>query len=468
MMEDMENQAPSAPVEPESTQGFAAPAEITIDLSEWLDMTKTEVFNVRICDPEAKTAGVGRNFVDYRILTSPHDWDIRRRYSDFEWLRDQLVMGFPAMIIPQLPAKKAVGNMNDDFIVLRMRGLKVFIDFVASNPFLKNASVFRDFLSLNDNVGEWTRRKKDKNAVCERVAEKMWLKSGSAYELPTNSENIVKSLLTQILAVEAGLNKHLGNTKKFVERSAWVANTADDVKESFATMGQTGIFTVPESLECLKTNSESMAALSKEACTAFDKVVRLLSFSPSEQRIFIEEPTFRMVGDIASIKHFIAYRNALLNVYQKAWKKRDGDELTLRKLNNAVKKNEKKITKMEAQVQQDHADVDDSKYLLDSVTKLFLFVELPRFWTEANEMMTDCLIKYAGLQIASAMKTIRVWDSFLGQCQMNKEDAMKLAKAHLIEESTPSHLVDDDKSEAKIANVPVGSPRRAASKMGEL
>jgi hypothetical protein len=46
-----------------------------------------------------------------------------RRYSDFDWLYNELTKEFPGAIIPPLPEKQTVGRFSSEFIESRRRSL---------------------------------------------------------------------------------------------------------------------------------------------------------------------------------------------------------------------------------------------------------------------------------------------------------------------------------------------------------
>jgi hypothetical protein len=46
-----------------------------------------------------------------------------RRYSDFDWLYNELTREFPGAIIPPLPEKQTVGRFSSEFIESRRRSL---------------------------------------------------------------------------------------------------------------------------------------------------------------------------------------------------------------------------------------------------------------------------------------------------------------------------------------------------------
>lgn len=74
---------------------------------------------------------------------------MRRRYSDFEWLRDALEKEVPRANLPQLPGKIFRNRFDDDVIEKRRHGLERFVQIVAGHPLLQTGSKVRDTCKLN-------------------------------------------------------------------------------------------------------------------------------------------------------------------------------------------------------------------------------------------------------------------------------------------------------------------------------
>ena len=84
------------------------------------------------------------------VSTSPASYIVRRRYTDFVWLRSTLLNHFPTSVIPPIPKKnRLVGdNFADPFIAKRGRGLEKFMNYLAKDPIIKNSQIFFDFLYI--------------------------------------------------------------------------------------------------------------------------------------------------------------------------------------------------------------------------------------------------------------------------------------------------------------------------------
>ena len=91
------------------------------------------------------------NYVEYEVETKEMNWIVKRRYSDFEWLRQVLSRFNPGHMIPPLPSKKIGSRRFElDFIAKRMKFLQKFIDAVVENEIFKANEPLKAFLSMTD------------------------------------------------------------------------------------------------------------------------------------------------------------------------------------------------------------------------------------------------------------------------------------------------------------------------------
>ncbi|ETE72464.1 Sorting nexin-3 [Ophiophagus hannah] len=100
-----------------------------------------------------QTVGVGRGrFTTYEVRVK--ESCVRRRYSDFEWLRSELERESKVVVPPlpgkaflrQLPFRGDDGIFDDSFIEERKLGLEQFINKVAGHPLAQNERCLHMFL----------------------------------------------------------------------------------------------------------------------------------------------------------------------------------------------------------------------------------------------------------------------------------------------------------------------------------
>ena len=64
------------------------------------------------------------NYISYEIITDVTQWNVTRRYSDFDWLRQTLKKIHPGLYCPPLPQKKLGSRrFENDFVAKRMKYL---------------------------------------------------------------------------------------------------------------------------------------------------------------------------------------------------------------------------------------------------------------------------------------------------------------------------------------------------------
>lgn len=111
-----------------------------------------KVVKVIIQNPKASEKSLlTGSYITYEIITECQGWNVRRRYSDFEWLRNVLIKCFPRLLVPPLPGKK-YGNrrFEQDFIEKRMKFLQMFLDELMTSESFKSFDGVMAFLCFSD------------------------------------------------------------------------------------------------------------------------------------------------------------------------------------------------------------------------------------------------------------------------------------------------------------------------------
>ena len=63
-----------------------------------------------------------RPYTTYLVTLYPLKVELRRRYSEFDTLRETLLRRYPAILLNPLPPTKAVNNTSEETVLLRMKG----------------------------------------------------------------------------------------------------------------------------------------------------------------------------------------------------------------------------------------------------------------------------------------------------------------------------------------------------------
>ena len=123
------------------------------------EISKTSDVNVTVSFPEIVEAGFfSSKYVTYLVSTSPFDFKVRRRYSDFVWLREFFKIHFVFSALPPLPKKNYSDRFSDFLIMKRSRALQKFMNGIITNPLIRNSHALFDFLSI-EHEEEWCSKK---------------------------------------------------------------------------------------------------------------------------------------------------------------------------------------------------------------------------------------------------------------------------------------------------------------------
>jgi len=114
---------------------------------------------ISVTDPEKHGDGV-KAYVSFAVITqtdlpsfSEGKIEVRRRYSDFVWLRTQLAINNPEIIVPPIPPKmsdKFLARFKDEFLEKRRKALELFLNRVALHPALIASIDLNTFLCAKE------------------------------------------------------------------------------------------------------------------------------------------------------------------------------------------------------------------------------------------------------------------------------------------------------------------------------
>ena len=117
---------------------------------------------IKLSDPiKVEQAFFMGKSVNYLVTTSPFNFAVRRRYSDFNWLRETLTNIFNTTLIPKITKKGKVttDKHDDNFIKKRMKFLEKFINYLIKDELIKSSQILYDFLTISKDEDFQNRKK---------------------------------------------------------------------------------------------------------------------------------------------------------------------------------------------------------------------------------------------------------------------------------------------------------------------
>ena len=192
---------------------------------------------VKIDEPEYSSHKFNP-YITYRVSSEPMGYYVRRRYSDFAWLRETLSARYVGVLVAALPEKKAFSSwQKDNFIKLRMRALSIFMDRVILNPYLKSDVSLMDFLSISD-AKEWEKAKKKPELPDQgkgsNVGDVKWKEAIDRYVVPDGSEAIIVNVKRQLEQMDKVYKDLLKCTAKLVEKSMGISAEMGEFRLAFS------------------------------------------------------------------------------------------------------------------------------------------------------------------------------------------------------------------------------------------
>ncbi|KAM9716889.1 sorting nexin-11 isoform 2-T2 [Menidia menidia] len=119
-----------------------------------------EFVAVRVQDPRIQNEGSWNSYVDYKIFLHTNSKAftaktscVRRRYSEFAWLKKKLQKNAGLVPVPELPGRSFFSFSNEDFLEGRRKGLQAFLDRVVHMTVCLSDSQLHLFLQTQLPVG---------------------------------------------------------------------------------------------------------------------------------------------------------------------------------------------------------------------------------------------------------------------------------------------------------------------------
>ena len=112
---------------------------------------------IRVQNPSTQSSTMGiRGHTLYEIFTTTtlkhfvfKQMRVRRRFKEFEWLRERLCRRYIGLVIPKLPVKRLYGNMDPNFIEERRMELQLFLNYVLRHPVMNKSIELETFLTAS-------------------------------------------------------------------------------------------------------------------------------------------------------------------------------------------------------------------------------------------------------------------------------------------------------------------------------
>ena len=208
---------------------------VLCSITEKSELSKFENIQIEMALGEKVPGSLfSKAYMTFIITTSPLNFKVRRRYSDFEWLRQILLNFYSSSVIPPIPKKNKIGGDRFDevFLLKRKRNLEKFLKSLLNDPVIKVSQILYDFLSIEEE-SKFNHKKKNYNNF--RIPTSL-----NNYKSPDGKLNIAinedKEIFYQNIKDNIELNQELltkfnKNLKQLNNDITTVVNRMDEISK---------------------------------------------------------------------------------------------------------------------------------------------------------------------------------------------------------------------------------------------
>ncbi|KTF79016.1 hypothetical protein cypCar_00038315 [Cyprinus carpio] len=359
--------------------------------------------------------------------TNPVPDSLWRRYSEFELLRNYLLVTYPFAVVPPLPEKRAefvwhklsADNMDPDFVERRRVGLENFLLRVASHPALSSDKIFYLFLTECQKLHAFS-----------VLQENGWKETVFETGFQAKADSRLKALNATFRVKNPD--------KRFVEMKHY----GDELQSVISQLLRVRAVSINKLRSAAVVQCESLFVLDSE-WSAIEKEMgdglqsaghHMDAYAASVDDILEEEEHYA-----DQLKEYLFYSDALRTVCRKheltqyelemavqdlTSKKQQREELatgTIRTFSlkgmtsklfgqETPEQREAKLKMLETQIEEGEELVKERNSECDEFVKS-AWVDIERFKEQKDHDLRESLISYAIMQISMCKKGIQVWNN---------------------------------------------------------
>ena len=173
-------------------------------------------------------------YMTFIITTSPLNFNVHRRYSDFDWLRQILQNCYSSSVIPPIPKKNKIGGDRFDelFLLKRKRNLEKFLNSLLGDPYIKTSQILYDFLSIEED-NKFNERKKYYNNFKQPKNLREYKSLTGKLDITINEDNEIsfQNIKNNIDINQELLTKFNKNLKLLNNEVTSVINRLEDISQ---------------------------------------------------------------------------------------------------------------------------------------------------------------------------------------------------------------------------------------------
>jgi hypothetical protein len=435
----------------------------------WQREELAKTFTVTLSEPQT-VAQTFNSYTTYLVTSTLSAEGVRRRYSDFDWLRDLLVARYHGIAVPIMPEKKMIGNQSKGFIEERMQGLEQFMLLVLTSPYLRGDATLRMFLTQK-GTAEFEQQKKAANGgvgadPASNAGLARWFRCLREIQLPEDADKAIVELMSASDDMEARVVTTLAAVTKLWEATTQIAGSLRAVRDALGDWSSSvtnASTAMTPTLGPLKTHSAQLGGKLKKSADAFSNAFDLAVFAPNEVQIFLLDGLVTEVHRIRSLMGLLAVREQAQKNYNAAWLKQEKLKFEAKQFRDKLR--EDKAVLLEPKIAEAEGAMKRLKDRLDDITKGTLYIESDKISRARTVRVIAMVGQYAALSIASGVRSQELWASFLGSMELDQNTMVSDAQATLTGQTSmhgldavPGATISLPVSSSTLAGITIAAP----------
>lgn len=408
------------------------------------------VLEIAVSDPFKQGEGMNA-YVSYKVNTRTNlpqfehgQLAVVRRYSDFVWLRAQMMKVYPGIIVPPLPEKLMVGRFSEDFVEGRRRALERFLMRVSIHHILRDCEHFKLFLEQSEQSFSNMKRASKSQSKAASSIMKGPSKKGF-WDMLSNASHTIQNkigagkrrdktdqdvVFDEVANYVSGLEQQLSGAYKSTQ--SMVSNHRD----SASCLYEFGLaFTLLGSTE---NNSNLGGALAELGRTA-DAVSALSNEQADKEGLMLEDPLRDYVRIVGSVRVALHERAKRVEKYEVALADLEIKKATVQRLVSHDSRSVGKVATAQQQVNNAETQLQKAKEMMDLVTERVL-AESDRFKREKMVDLKRIIVDYVQVQIDYNKKVLNSWEELLPNIQAMQVEGIPQTNGNQTEDER-SHVV---------------------------
>ena len=379
--------------------------------------------------------------VTYLVRTEPYTYLVRRRYTDFVWLRDTLQKRYIGMLIPSLPPKtyQSGTQTSTSLIKNRMRMLGLFLEQLIQIPYVRGDPSVLAFLSVQ-NEKEFEAAK-TATAIPDLFTDTSagaikWRDALRSATIPHNGQRVLMDFISQLEYLEGHLKKLVTATRNLSITAQAKRQSMESLCGTFQEWSKTETeFGNASKFEYPNKSSGIMARVLNSSATTLEGWGKVLSFEPTIIESVVYAGVTYLNQQVDAFKNLIKLRDASIRDLEKADKslavkkaERESTGNGDKPVSGGVFSFSSKSETLNEAIAREEQEVRAKRRSVEAMARALFFSEIDRFNQDRQTTMESAMACLAASELMVSTKSAKLFAAFFTNMKLDSGEWSTKAK----------------------------------------